>query len=105
MEKARKAYEDHPGKKAIVRYEDLRGDTKNVMARLYSRLEIRVDISEIVHSVEMYDWERVGDKKKGSGKFFRKASPGGWREDLTEGQAAIVERVAAPLLEEFYPSR
>ena len=42
--------------------------------------------------------------KKGPDKFYRKATPGGWREDLTPEQARTVERITAPLLEDFYPA-
>ena len=31
-----------------------------------------------------------------------KATPGGWREDLTPEQARVVEKVTGPLLREFY---
>jgi hypothetical protein len=40
---------------------------------------------------------------KGEGKPRRKATPGGWREDLTPEQVEVVERVTAPLIERFYP--
>ncbi len=35
--------------------------------------------------------------------FYSKATPGGWREDLTPEQARIVERITASLFEELYP--
>ncbi|HEU4494146.1 MAG TPA: hypothetical protein VFR69_08145, partial [Rubrobacteraceae bacterium] len=55
-------------------------------------------------AVEKHSWENVPEEEKGEGKFHRKATPGGWREDLTPGQAQIVERITAPLLKEFsYP--
>ena len=44
-------------------------------------------------------------RERGEGKFYRKATPGGWREDLTPEQVQIVERITAPVLEEFYPNR
>jgi hypothetical protein len=40
---------------------------------------------------------------KGQGKFYRKASPGGWRDDLTPRQAKLVEEITAPVMGEFYP--
>ena len=43
------------------------------------------------------------DKHLAEGKVFRKATPGGWREDLTSEQVDVVERITAPLLDEFYP--
>jgi hypothetical protein len=37
------------------------------------------------------------------GNFYRKGTPGAWRENLTPEQAQIVEDITAPLLKEFHP--
>jgi hypothetical protein len=55
--------------------------------------------------VEKHSWENVPEEETGKGKARRKAMLGAWREDLTPEQARVVERVTAPLLEEFYPDR
>jgi hypothetical protein len=96
------AYDAHNGPKALVKYEDLRADTLGTMRRLYAELGIDVDQAELARAVEEHDWENVPEDRKGEGKFHRKATPGGWREDLTEEQARTVERITAPLLKEFY---
>ena len=101
--KAKEAYEAHRGPKALVRYEELRDDTLGTMERLYSTLGIEVGAEDLVRTVEKHAWENIPEKVKGQGKFYRKATPGGWREDLTPDQVKIVEQVSAPLLEEFYP--
>jgi hypothetical protein len=103
--KAKEAYDSHKGHKVLVRYEDLRADTLGEMKRIYSTLEIPVEEKELARAVVKHSWENISEKKKGEGKFYRKATPGGWREDLTPEQARIVERITAPLLEEFYPLR
>jgi Sulfotransferase domain len=97
------AYDAHKGPKALVRYEELRAETLATMKRMYSALEIPVDDRELARVAEKYSWENIAEEKKGEGKFYRKAEPGGWREDLTPEQAKTVERITAPLLEEFYP--
>lgn len=101
---AKKAYEDHEGPKVLVRYEDLVEDIMGTMHRIYSELGIPVDEERLAGAVDKHSWENIPEEKKGGGKFYRKGSPGGWREDLTEEQAKIVEEVTAPLLEEFYRS-
>ena len=88
----------------MVRYEDLRTNTLEAMKRIYSTLGIPVDEGELARVVEKHSWEKIPEENKGDGKFYRKATPGGWREDLTPGQAEIVERVTAPLLKELYPN-
>lgn len=100
---AKLAYEAHEGRKVMVRYEDLRADALVTMKRIYSALEIAMDNDELARVVNEYAWENIPEKDRGEGKFHRKATPGGWREDLTPVQVEIAERITAPLLEEFYP--
>jgi hypothetical protein len=103
IEKTHQAFRAHGGRKVMVRYEDLRADTMNAMKRIYSTLEIPVKEADLARSVEKNSWENIPEKEKGEGKKRRKATPGGWREDLTARQVEIVEDVTAPLLNEFYP--
>lgn len=99
---AKESYDAHRGPKTLVLYEDLRVDTLGVTKRLYSDLGIEVDETQLARAVEKHAWENIPEDMKGEGKFFRKASPGGWREDLTPRQAEMVERITAPVLSEFY---
>ena len=101
--KAKEAYDAHGGPKVLVRYEELRSETLATMKRIYSSLGIEVDEEELSRVVQKHSWENIPEGEKGEGKFYRKATPGGWREDLTPEQAEIIERITAPLLEEFYP--
>jgi hypothetical protein len=102
MGNAKKAYDAHRGRKVMVRYEDLRSDTLGEMERIYSTLEIAVDKEELAQVVEKHSWEMIPADEKGEGKFYRKASPGSWTEDLTPQQVEIIERITGPLLKEFY---
>ena len=102
---AKQAYDAHQGYKVLIRYEDLRADTLGTMKRIYSALAIPVDEGELARTVEKHAWDKIPDEQKGEGKFHRKATPGGWKEDLTPEQVEIVERVAGSLLRELYPVR
>jgi hypothetical protein len=99
------AYEAHAGKKSFVRYEDLRSDTLANMRRIYSELDIEADEEKLAEAVRKHAWENIPEEEKGAGKIRRKAKPGGWKEDLTEEQIEIVERITAPLLRAFYADR
>src|SRR5215210_6244262 len=99
---SKRAYDDHRGPKVLVRYEDLRTETLGTMRRIYSSLGIPVDERELIEAVKKHSWERVPEEEKGEGKFYRKASPGSWREDLSPRHIEMVERITAPLLREFY---
>ena len=101
---ARRAYEAHAGRKVVVRYEDLRADTLGTMKHMYGELGVPVEGARLAEAVEKHSWENIPEEEKGQGKFYRKATPEAWREDLTRRQVKTVERITAPLLEEFYPT-
>ena len=101
---ARRAYEAHEGRKVVVRYEDLRADTLGTIKRMYGELNVPVEEAKLAKAVEKHSWENIPEEEKGQGKFYRKATPEAWREDLTRRQVKTVERITAPLLEEFYPT-
>ena len=101
---ARRAYEAHEGRKVVVRYEDLRADTLGTIKRMYGELNVPVEEAKLAKAVEKHAWENIPEEEKGRGKFYRKATPEAWREDLTRRQVKTVERITAPLLEEFYPT-
>jgi hypothetical protein len=105
VSRSKQAYEEHEGPKVLVRYEDLRPDTLGEMKRIYSTLGIKVEEKRLLHVVEKHSWDIIPAKEKGEGKFTRKATPGGWQEDLTSEQVRVVEEITAPLLEEFYRDR
>lgn len=102
IELTRQAYEAHEGHKVLIRYEDLRADTLGSMKHIYSTLEIPVDEGELVRVIQKFSWENLSEEAKGSGKIRRKATPGGWREDLTPEQIETVERETARILDQFY---
>ena len=102
MDLAQQAYDAHKGHKVLVRYEDLRAQPLETLRRIYTSLEIPADEREISRVVEKHAWENIPDRKKGSGKFYRKGSPGGWANDLTVEQVGIVESITAPLLDRYY---
>jgi hypothetical protein len=102
LEKAWQSYEEHEGTKVLVRYEDLQSDTLGTLKRLYSELGMTVEEDALSTAVEKHSWKNVPEERKGEGKFYRKGASGGWKEDLTPEQVAIVEEIAAPLIREFY---
>ena len=103
ISKAKEAYDTHGGRKVLIRYEDLRSDTLGSLKRIRSCLGIPVSEEDLVEVVDRYAWENIAEEEKGQGKFYRKASPGGWREDLTPEQAETVKDMSASFLDEFYP--
>jgi O-antigen biosynthesis protein len=102
VSQVQKAYDVHLGKKAFVRYEDLRGDTLGTLKTMYGDLGIEVDESRLEAAVEKHSWEQIPDSDKGLGKVYRKAQPGSWREDLSPEQITIIEKITGPVLSKYY---
>jgi hypothetical protein len=101
--KAWEAYEAHEGRKVATRYEDLRYDTFGELERIYASLGIPVEGEQLRRVVEKHAWENIPEKQKGPNKPRRKATPGGWQQDLTPEQARMVEEITIPIMDEFYP--
>jgi hypothetical protein len=99
---AKRAFDAHRGRKALVRYEELRTDTVTTLSSIYSALEMKVEDEALARSARKHAWENIPKWKKGQGKPRRKATPGGWREDLTPEQARVVEKITGQLLRELY---
>jgi hypothetical protein len=100
----KEAYARHPdGSKVLVRYEDLRATPGDCVSYICDSLGIEVDREQLEQAVGRHTFENIPEENRGRGKFNRRATPGGWREDLTPEQARMVEEVTGPLLREFYP--
>jgi hypothetical protein len=102
VSKVQEAYEAHPGKKTMVRYEDLRHDTVNTMKAMYDALEVEADEAQLEAAVLKHSWAQIPESEKGKDKFFRKAQPGGWREDLSPAQIRLIESMTDPILSKYY---
>jgi hypothetical protein len=102
ISKAVEAYRSHAGPKVLVRYEDLRANTLDEMRRICREIGIPAEEDDLASVVAKHSWEMIPEEEKGEGKFYRKAKPGSWREDLTPEQAKVVEQITSPLFKEFY---
>lgn len=101
----KEAYARHPdGSKVLVRYEDLRATTTDCVSYICDSLGMDVDSEQLEQAIARHTFESIPEENKGRGKFNRRATPGGWREDLTPEQARTVEEITGPLLREFYPN-
>jgi hypothetical protein len=97
IERVADAYDSHPGPKAVIAYEELRADPVDALRGACRSLGIPGPERELRSAVDNAAWQRIPDGAKGDGKFFRKATPGAWVDDLTPDQARIVEEVTGPI--------
>jgi hypothetical protein len=101
--KAQEGFDSHQGPKSFLRYEDLRSSPLAELTRVCRELDLDPTAEAIERAVEKHAWENVPAGEKGSGKRQRKATPGGWREDLPPDIVQVVEQTAAPILDRYYP--
>jgi hypothetical protein len=102
---ARQAYDLHRGRKAKIKYEDLREHPASFMFQLCTELDLPVAHEDVARVVELHDWARIPASDKGPGRFHRRGTPGGWREDLTPAQIETVTEITRPILDDFYSSQ
>jgi hypothetical protein len=101
MGNGKKAFDEHDGRKIMVKYDDLRMRTLDTMRDLCAALELPVTEQRLAEVVDKHSFENIPQRERGEGKFYRKATSGGWKDDLTPEQAKIVEDITAPLIHEF----
>jgi hypothetical protein len=102
LESALAAHETHLGRKAVVRYEDLRSDTPSAMHRLLRDLALSPDAPSVEEVSARHAFERIPAAKTGSGKFHRSATPGDWRDTLPDAYVAAIATPLPPRLSQFY---
>lgn len=96
-----RAYDHHaPGQRLLVRYEELLSDTAKAMQRIYAWLDLAPpeDLLERVHASS---FDVVPTSAKGSGNFHRAATPGLWRQNLSEEEQVRCWKIMGPTLEKL----
>jgi hypothetical protein len=90
-----RAYDAHaPDRRVLVRYEELLADPERELGRVIETIGLRASPDRLRATVEKHAYTNVPVGQRGAGKFVRAASPGSWRERLTdEEQQALLEIV------------
>jgi Sulfotransferase family len=85
----------------LLRYEELLEDTHSHLARCFRWLDLNVSEKAIDGIVARHSFQEIPPGKKGPGKQARAATPGLWREHLTEEEKSILEQVMGEKLTEL----
>lgn len=102
MNAVQNAYDAHdPELRMMVRYEDLLSDTEPVLGPILEWLGLARSKDDLRETVTSEAFEKIPEKQKGPGHGKRAASPGLWRENLTEDEQTTLERVAGPKLRDL----
>jgi len=99
------AYRDHRGPKHLVRYEDLLADPLMHVREIFDWLGLGVGGEELSDFIARHAFESVPEDKRGADQFHRAASPGLWRENLTQAEQQTLSELIGPKLAELgYPA-
>ncbi len=96
----------------VLRYEDLHRDTAAAFAGslAFARLDVAADA--IARAVRFAGFRELGEQERASGfreapatmvggRFFRRGVAGGWRDELTDAQVALIERDHGAMMGRF----
>lgn len=96
----RGAYESRPpSARVMIRYEQLRGESEQWLARICEMLELEVE--RVPEVVAQHRFERVPRAARGRRRAIRSARPGGWRANLSRREQAAIQAEIGDALAEF----
>ena len=97
-----KAFEKHNSKlRYFVRYEDLIKNTFFELKKIYDFLKMPIDENEIRHAIEKYDFKNIPASMKGSGKFYRVATPGKWKDNFNQEEKNLMNSIMGETLKKM----
>jgi hypothetical protein len=90
----RAVYAAHPpGRRVLVRYEDLVADPAGELARVCAVLPLADCGDRLAGVAAEHAFAAVPPGRKGEGKEIRSASPGGWRDNLTPAEHEVMAAI------------
>jgi len=102
MSRMNHAYDKHDqSRKILIRYEELRKDTLQVLKKIYDFLNVNISEKELEKIIQAYDFESLKGIPKGKGKFYRSASPGGWQKNFSNEEQELLNSIMEKTLKEF----
>jgi hypothetical protein len=95
-----RAYDSHPPRLRIaIRYEDLRADTMGTLRPLVDWLGVKRSDEELEAAVAALAFEAYPARAKGPTEPLRAASPGLWRENMSDTEQQVMDEVMGETLE------
>lgn len=92
------AYAAHRGPKLLVRYEELLAEPEAGLRAILEWLGLDASPPSVAAAVERHAFDRLPERERGPREFFRAASPGLWRENLSADEQAAMLEVIGPKL-------
>ena len=71
----------------------MRTNTLEKLREIYHFIDVKVSEEELNHIGNKYDFNKIPENQKGSGKVTRTASPGKWKENFSEEEQKIMNEI------------
>lgn len=95
------AYREHTGPKRLVRYEDLLRDPHPHLREIFDWLGLEISDADLRELLARHSFDAVPDEQRGAKRFFRAATPGLWRQNLSAAEQDALEQLIGPKLREL----
>jgi len=93
--------EFNPKLRIMIKYEDLRYNTLELLRKLYDFIEIKIDDTELQNLVDKFSFEKIPSKQKGSGKVRRSATPNKWKENFNAEEKEVMNTIMGETLQKM----
>jgi aryl sulfotransferase len=101
-ESCQRAFERHePGRRAKVRYEQLRAHPVRELARICLKLGIPTSTERLREIAAEHSYDEVPKSRRGPGRRIRSAEPGAWRQNLSAEERAAMTQIIGHKLREL----
>jgi len=85
------AFQNHDSNlKYFLKYEDLKKNTFVELKKIYNFIDIEIKDEELKQIIEIYDFKKIPNSQKGTGKFYRAASTGGWKNHFDKKEQELL---------------
>jgi len=94
-----RTYEQHDIKlKLMIKYEDLRNSTTDVLQKIYDFIDIKISKDELKNIINKFTFEKIPPDQRGSGKVKRSATPYKWKENFSSEEKEIMNKILVETL-------
>jgi len=96
------AYQNHESNlRLLVKYENLLKDSLLQLKKIYNFLDIRISEEDLAKLINKYNFKKIPSRKKGPGKFTRSATPGIWKDNLSNTEQNVMHSIMGKTLKKM----
>jgi Sulfotransferase family len=90
-----------PGRRVLIRYEEMRADPAAALARICGMLGIDATSGQLQEIAKANEFSRVPKSRRGDGREIRRAQPGGWADHMSREEIVAMHEILAEKLDEL----